>query len=46
MVQNINKLTWTTILIYGRKQRNFANPKDFNLWGIQIRGLLNKNSVK
>mgnify|MGYP001157501512 FL=1 len=45
-VQNINKLTWTTILIYGRKQRNFANPKDFNLWGIQIRGLLNKNSVK
>jgi hypothetical protein len=33
-------------LIYGRKQRNFANPKDFNIWGLQLRGLLNRSEVK
>ncbi len=40
------KVDWTAFLIYGRKQRNFANPKDFNIWGLQLRGLLNRNEVK
>ena len=40
------KVDWTTLLIYGRKQRNFANPKDFNIWGLQLRGLLNRSEVK
>lgn len=45
MLEN-NKIDWTALFIYGRKQRNFANPKDFNIWGVQLRGLFNKSSVK
>jgi hypothetical protein len=44
--QDLSKVNWCALLIYGRKQRNFASPKDFNLWGFQLRGLLNKNKVK
>jgi hypothetical protein len=41
-----DQFSWSALLIYGRKQRNFANPKDFNNYGIQLRGVRHLNSVK
>lgn len=40
------KIDWTALLIYGKKQRNFANPKDFYNWGLQLRGIRHLSPVK
>ncbi len=40
------KYDWQATLIYGKKQRNFANPVDFYNFGIQLRGIKNLSESK
>lgn len=37
---------WRATLIYGKKQRNFANPLNFYQKGLQLRGLYNVTPTK
>jgi len=39
------KINWRASLIYGKKQRNFANPVDFYNFGLQFRGLRRNSPV-
>ena len=43
---NTKKINWVALLIYGKKQRNFANPVNFYNVGLQLRGLKRVSSVK
>ena len=42
----IKHIDWRGNLIYGKKQRSFANPRDFYNFGLQLRGLYNVSSVR
>jgi hypothetical protein len=37
---------WRGTFIYGKKQRNFAQPKDFYNFGMQLRGIYNVSEVR
>ncbi|MFT4826751.1 MAG: hypothetical protein ACI9GO_000698 [Bacteroidia bacterium] len=37
---------WRGTLIYGKKQRNFADPKDFYNFGVQVRGIRHVSPVR
>lgn len=39
-------MRWRASLIYGRKQADFAAPRDFNNYGIQLRGIRKVNGIK
>ncbi len=45
-VASEQKWEYRGTLIYGKKQRNFADPQDFYNLGIQLRALYNVSSVK
>lgn len=41
-----NYFNFTGFLIYGKKERNFANPQSFHNYGVQFRTLYSRNQVK
>lgn len=42
----IKHTDWRGTLIYGKKQTNFANPKDFYNFGMQLRGIRHVSPVR
>ena len=44
--EELPKWAYRGMLIYGKKQRNFAAPQDFYNFGIQLRALYNLSEVK